>query len=196
MVKFDSIETPDKLTMIRYFWEDFKPSIKVEIEQQDQATTNFKEIISKAVNRETKEGLKFSTVGWNLDACCFKGYRLSHNTFSKMQTQVSNNKDSFRSEEPKPKDLKPVSPRNNVAAVPAKKKDRKEKKKKFRRQRREHIGEQKKQTPATGVNEAVLKKKQKVRCFNCDKKGYYQMIVSNLQKMRVGFGNLRADDWW
>ena len=90
-----------------------------------------------------------------------------------MQSQGSNNKDSSRSEEPKPKDPKPAPPRDDAAAEPAKKEDMKDKKKRFRGQKREHMGEWKEQTPATGVNKAAPKKKLKVRCFNCDKKDHY-----------------------
>ena len=159
--------------MIYYFWEGLKPSIKIEIEQQDRASTSFKKMVQRAVNAKAKAGLRSSTMVWDLDACCPKGHRPSHNTSLKVQSQGSNNKDSSRSQEPKPKDLKPALPCDNSAAEPAKKKDRKNKKKKFREQRREYTEEWKEQTPATGVNKVAPKKKLKVRYFNCDKKGHY-----------------------
>ena len=99
-----------------------------------------------------------------------------------MQSQGSKNKDSSRSKEPKPKNPKPAPPRDDLAAEPAKKEDRKDKKKRFRGQRREHIEEQKEQTPVTGINEAAPKKKLKVRCFNCDKKGHYTNNCIKLPK--------------
>ena len=104
-----------------------------------------------------------------LDPRCPRGHRPSHNTSSKVQTQGFSHKDSPRSEEPKPNDLKLVPSRND-AKEPAKKKDKKEKKKKLRNQRREHTS---KQTPATRVNTKVLKKMIKARCFTCNKKGHY-----------------------
>ena len=159
--------------MIRYFRKGLKPSIKVEIEQQDRASTSFKKMMQRAVNAEAKADLRSSTMVRDLDARCPRGHRPSHNTSSKVQSQGSNNKDSSHFEEPKPKDPKLALPRDNAAAKPAKKEDRKDKKKRFWRQRREHTGEQKDQTPATGVNEAAPKKKLKVRCFNCNKKGHY-----------------------
>ena len=116
------------------------------------------------------------------DACGSRGYRPSHNTSSKVQSQGSNNKDSSRSKEPKPKDPKSASLRDNAAAEPAKKKNRKDKKKRFRRQKREHTGERKEQTPATDVNKAALKKKLKVRCFNYDKKGHYANNCTKIRK--------------
>ena len=159
--------------MSRYFWEGFKPSIKVEIEQQDRALTSFEKMMQRAINAKAKVGLRSSTMVWDSDVRCPKGHRPSHNTSSKVQSQGSNNKDSSCSEEPKPKDPKLAPPRDNAAAEPDKKEDRKNKKKRFREQRQEYTGEWKKQTPATGVNKTAPKKKLKVRCFNSDKKGHY-----------------------
>ena len=138
--EFDLIRTPNKLTMICYFREGLKPSIKVEIEQQDRESTNFEEMVQKAVNAETKAGLRSSIMVWELDARCPKGHRLSHNTSSKVQTQGSSHKDSPRSEKPKPKNPKPAPSYDNIAE-PAKKEDKKEKKKRLRNQKREHTGE-------------------------------------------------------
>ena len=155
--------------MICYFWEGLKPSIKVEMEQQDRESTNFEEMVQRAVNAEVKANLRSSTMVRELDACCPRGHRLSHNTSFKMQTQGSSHKNSPRSKEPKPKDPK-LAPSRDDVAEPAKKKDRTEKKKRLRNQRREHTGEQ---TPVTRVNTKILKKKVKARCFNCNKKGHY-----------------------
>ena len=119
---------------------------------------------------------------WDLDTYCLRGYRLFYTTFSKIQSQGSNNKDFSHSKKSKSKDPKPVPPRNNAAAELAEKEDKKHKKKRFRKQRREHTGQQKEQTPATGVNKVILKKKLKVRCFNCDKKDHYANNCTKPQK--------------
>lgn len=87
-------------------------------------------MIQKAVNVEAKAGLRSSAIFWNLDTCCSSGYCLSHNTFSKMQTQNSNNKDFSYFKKSKPKDLKPILPCDN-GVKPVKKKDKKNKKKRF-----------------------------------------------------------------
>ena len=172
LLEFDPIQTPDKLIMICYFWEGLKPSIKVEMEQQDWESMDFEEMVQRAVNAKAKAGLRSSTIVWKSDARCFRGYRLSHNTSSKVQTQGS--KDFSRSEESKPKNPKPALSRDN-AAEPAKKEDRKDKKKKLQNCRRERN----KQIPATGDNTKVPKKKKKrrdpseVTYFHCNKKGYY-----------------------
>ena len=120
--------------MICYFREGLKPFIKVEMEQQDRESMDFEEMVQRAVNAEAKAGLRSNTMVRESDAYCPRGYRPSHNTSSKVQTQGS--KDSSCSEKPKPNDPKPV-PSHNNAVEPAKKKDRKDKKKKLRNHRRE-----------------------------------------------------------
>ena len=177
LAEFDSVGAPDELTMIRYFREGLKPSIKVEMEQQDRASTSFKEMVQRAVNAEVKAGLRSSTIVRDSDARCPRGHRLSHNTSLKVQTQGS--KDLSRPKETKPKDPKSASSRDDAAESP-KKNDRKDKKKRFRGQRRKHTGERKEQTPATNINTTNVSKKKKKRrdiseitCFNCDKKGHF-----------------------
>ena len=94
-------------------------------------STNFKEIIQKIVNAKAKSGLRSSTIVWDLNVYCSKGHHLSHNTFSKVQTQDSNNKNSSCSRKAKPKDPKLALLCDNAVVEPAKKKDRKNKKKRF-----------------------------------------------------------------
>ena len=114
--------------MICYFWESLKPSIKVEMEQQNQESINFEEMVQRAVNMESKVGLRSSTMIRDSDTHFYRSYRLSYNTFLKVQTQGSNN--SSRYAEPKLKDPNLALSYNNVAE-PTKKEDRKEKKKRF-----------------------------------------------------------------
>ena len=134
-------------------------------------------MVQKAVNAEAKAGQRSSSMVWDLDAYCPRGHRPSHNTSTKVQTQGS--KDLSRLKRTKSKDPKSALSRDNVGESPNKD-NMKDKKKRFQSQRREHIGEQKEQTPATNVNTTnVLKKKKKRRdvseitCFNCDKKGHF-----------------------
>ena len=44
-------------------------------------------MVQRVVNAKTKTGLKSSTMVWELDTRCPRGYRLSHNTSLKVQTQ-------------------------------------------------------------------------------------------------------------
>ena len=157
--------------MICYFWEGLKPSIKVEMKQQDRKSMNFKEMVQRAGNAEAKAGLRSSTMVRDSDVRCLRGYRPSHNTSSKVQTQGSSHKNSPRTKESKNKDPKLALPRGNTAE-PAKKEDKK--KKPWERKR-----ERNKQTLATSDNTEAPKKKKKrrdsskVTYFNCDKKDYY-----------------------
>ena len=91
--------------MICYFRESLKASIKVEIEQHDQEFMNFEEMMQKAVNVEAKAGLKSSTIVQESDARYPRSHRLSHNTFSKVQTQGTTVKKP-RTEESRPKRAK------------------------------------------------------------------------------------------
>ena len=90
--------------MIYYFWESLKPSIKVKREQQDRESMDFKEMVQRAVNAEAKASLRSSTMVWESDIRCPQGYRPSHNTSSKVQTQETTTKEP-RTEESRPKEV-------------------------------------------------------------------------------------------
>ena len=118
LAEFDTVGAPDESTMIRYFREGLKPSIKVEMEQQDRALTSFKEMVQKAVNAEAKAGLRSSIMVRDVDSRCPRGHRPSQNTSTKVQTQGSTAKKSkpeeFRPKESKPADGKtPAPPRTD-----------------------------------------------------------------------------------
>ena len=53
-LEFD--RTLNKLTIICYFREGLKPSIKVEMEQQNQESMDFEQMVKRAVNAEAKVG--------------------------------------------------------------------------------------------------------------------------------------------
>ena len=85
--------------MICYFRESLKPSIKVEIEQQDRESMDFEEMMQRAVNVEAKAGLNSSTIVRESDAHCPRGHHPSHKISSKVQTQGTTAKKP-RSKEP------------------------------------------------------------------------------------------------
>ena len=181
--EFDSIQTPNELTMICYFRESLKPSIKVEIEQQDRESINFKEMVQRAVNAEAKAGLRSSTMVWESDTCCPRGHRPSYNISSKMQTQETTAK-KLRTEESRPKEAKQA---DGKAPVPPRSEFTKPGKTSHIDKRREYLEKKKKKrdrknnTPATGDNANAVKigKKKKQdnrsdgRCYNCQKKGHF-----------------------
>ena len=94
--------------MICYFREDFKPSIKVEMEQQDRKSINFQEMMLRPVNVETKTGLKSSTMIYDSDIHCHKGHRPSNSIASKVQTQGTTAKDFSCPKKLKAKEIKSV----------------------------------------------------------------------------------------
>ena len=73
---------------------------------------NFEEIVQKAVNAEAKAGLRSSTMVWESDAYCPKSHHLSHNTFSKVQTQGTTAK------EPRTKEFQPKEAKQANSNVP------------------------------------------------------------------------------
>ena len=86
LLEVDLIQIINELTMICYFREDFKPSIKVKMEQQDRESMDFEEMMQRAINVEVKVGLRSSTMIQESDICYPRGHRPSHNTSSKVQT--------------------------------------------------------------------------------------------------------------
>ena len=170
--------------MICYFREGLKPSIKVKIEQQDRESIDFKEMMQKAVNAESKAGLKSSTMIRDSDIRCPRDHCLSNNTALKVQTQGTTIKDSHP-KEPKVKETKPTLSRAE-ASKPSEQ-ARNEKKKKRHQEKRD-----KEQTPASTTNTTeVQQKKKKKNCdrdvskvtyFNCNKKGHYASTCTKLPK--------------
>ena len=167
--------------MICYFREGLKPSIKVEIEQQDREAMDFKEMVQRAVNAEATAGLRSSAMVRDSDIRCPRGHRPSNSTASKVQTQGTSAKgpEKSRTKEAKPAEGKAPAPPRATAAESSEqgKKDRKDKKRRFRERRKRS-----EDTPATGDNAIDASKKKKknqdrdtsrVTCYNCNKKGHF-----------------------
>ena len=135
-------------------------------------STSFKEIMQRAVNAEVKIGLKSSIIVQNLDACFSKGYRLSHKTFLKVQTQGSTAKKS-KLKEFKPKESKSVNERSSVLFYTNKpfKLNCKDMKKKWL----------KKKDSIMAIRDNAIKSKKKqthnntsqIICYNCQKKNHF-----------------------
>ena len=56
-MKFDLAAAPTKSTMVKYFEEGLKPSIKAEMDQDATYLDNYEELVAKAVRAKTKTGL-------------------------------------------------------------------------------------------------------------------------------------------
>lgn len=132
---------------------------------------------------------------WDLDARYLKGHRLSHNISLKMQTQGF--KDSFCSEEFKPKDPK-LAPSYDNAAELAKNEDRKDNKKRFQGKKQKHTREWKKQTPTTSIN-VIKTSSKKNTCISyiiiVIKKVTIWNPAQNPPKTNVSFGKLCFNYW-
>lgn len=58
LMKFDSDGASEECAEIRYVREDFKPLVRVEMEQHGWELNNFDEIVAKAVDAKAKTALR------------------------------------------------------------------------------------------------------------------------------------------
>ena len=156
LAEFDTVGAPNESTIICYFWEGLKPSIKVEMEQQDRASTSFKEMVQRAINEEAKADLRLSIMVRDTDSRCPRGHCPSQNTSTKVQTQGSIVKKS-KPKEFRPKDLKLANEKTSapLCTEESRKTSRQDKKKGYLRKKRD----QKNSTPATENNTIEGEKK-------------------------------------
>ena len=56
-MEFNPVTIPTKSTMVRYFEESLKSSIKAEIDQDNTQLVDYKELVVKTVRAKTKAGL-------------------------------------------------------------------------------------------------------------------------------------------
>ena len=97
------------------------------MKQQDRKLMEFEKMVQKAVNTEAKAGLRSSTMVWDSDIRCPRGYCLSNSTALKVQTKGTTIKD-FHPEKPKVNETRPTSSRAEASKLSEQ--GRKEKKKK------------------------------------------------------------------
>ena len=58
LIEFDPVAAPTESTMVRYFEEGLKPSIKAEMDQDAIHLDDYEELVAKAVRAEAKAGLR------------------------------------------------------------------------------------------------------------------------------------------
>ena len=166
--------------MICYFRRGLKPSIKVEIEQQDRKSMEFKEMVQRIVNAEAKAGLRSSTMVRDSDIYCPRGHCPSNSTASKVQTQGITGKES-NPKESRPKEFKLVedktpTPLCSKSTEPGKTSPI-DKRKEYLKKKQDR----KNNTPAIGNNaNAIEVDEEKKRVdqsdgsyYNCQKKGHF-----------------------
>ena len=57
-MKFDPATTPTKSTMVKYFEDSLKPSIKAKMDQDTTHLDNYKELIAKTIRAKAKMDLQ------------------------------------------------------------------------------------------------------------------------------------------
>ena len=194
LLEFDADGAPREPTMIRYFREGLKPSIKAEIDQRDRELDSFEELVQKAVNAEAKAALRPCSTTREMDQHCpwgtwpanstvakgqgnsLKDPRVKAKPKSRAQESKATTRDSDSEDEPTPSQSLHRSSHHSLQSHPSEqvratsdKKTRREKKQQRRRDyERAQINSG---TPnASGRTPQDLAD---VACFNCDRKGHY-----------------------
>ena len=175
LLEYDPIAIPTEVTMVRYFEEGLKPSIKAEMDQDDSQLVDYEELVAKAVKAEAKAGLLPSFYVWETDLWCLRGNRPAHTTAHKVQTQgaVNCGDDSKASKGPA---STPTSASTQDSELSDK--ARREKKKKQHKDKKDFKESRDSSIPVTGVSKAEVGGKRKkdiseVTYYNCNKKGYF-----------------------
>ena len=116
---------------------------------------DFEEIVQKAVNAESKAGLRSSVMVGDSDIRCPRGHRSSNSTASKVQTKGTTAKDSYQ-EKPKVKKVKHTLFRAAEASKPLE-----QARKKKKRKRHPERQDKKEQIPVCIANATEVKQKKK-----------------------------------
>ena len=86
VLEYDPVASPTEVTMVRYFEEGLKQSIKVEMDQDNSQLIDYEELVAKMVRAEAKAGLRPSSYVRKPDLNCLRGNRPAHITAHKVQT--------------------------------------------------------------------------------------------------------------
>ena len=167
-MEFAPAAVPTESTMVRYFEEGLKPSIKVGMDQDAIYLDNYEELITKAVRAEAKADLQPSFYVWETDLQVFRGSWPAYTTAHKVQTQGAVNLGD---------DSKATKTSTSTQKSKPSNKARKDKKKMHYRDKRDSS------TSASGVNKVEVSKDRqrkrnkkdlnRVTYFNCNKKGHF-----------------------
>ena len=190
LMEFDPATAPTEVTMVRYFEEGLKPSIKAEIEQDNSQLIDYEELVLKAVRVEAKAGLCPSSYVRKTDLDCLRGNQSAHTTVHKVQIKGAGK--DYRGDDSKASKGSTHTPAS-ASTQDSKPSDkaRKDKKKKYYQDKRDSKEPKDSTTPAFGVNMAEVggkgRRKNKrdvseITCFNCNKKGHYSNKCPELPK--------------
>ena len=87
MIEFDLVAVLTESTIVRYFEEGLKLSIKAEIDQDASHLDDYKERVAKVVRAKAKAGLQLSSYIWETKQQVSQGNQSAHTTTHKDQTQ-------------------------------------------------------------------------------------------------------------
>ncbi len=160
--EFDPSGTPNETTLIRYFREGLRPSIRAQLDHRGRDLDGWDEVVEKAGDIEAKANLQPPFYVRDIDVRCPKGHHLSakkdkEDTYQEPQNKASKDKDKAKSHS--------SSISANQPQTQAPKKDKRD-------CRGDH--------PATGVKTTKVVKKDKapkdlshIECYTYHQKGHY-----------------------
>ena len=168
--EFDPASTPNEETMIRYFREDLRPSVRAQLDTRGWNHDTWKEAVEKVVNAKVKALLPSSSNICNMDSRCPQGNRPAR---KEEKNSGGKNKSTDFPSADMPSGKQSFSTQQTSSA---KKNQDHQQGGSWRqggqgRQGRGH------DFPATGINATAVKKEEKdlsqVKCYNCHRKGHY-----------------------
>ena len=180
LLEFDPVAAPTEVTMVWYFEEGLKPSIKVEMNQDNFQLINYKELVSKAVRAKATAALRPSFYVRETDLNYLQGSQPAHTTAHKVQTQevVKDHRgDDYKTS----KGSASIPASTSIQDSEPSNKAMKDKKKKHHRDKRNSKEPKDSTTPASRVNAAEVRSKRRknkkdlseIMCYNCNKKGHF-----------------------
>ena len=169
--KFDSVAALNEDTMIRYFQEGLRPSIRAELNVRDRDLDFWDEIVNKTVDAKAKASLQALSGIREMDFRCPRGQRPT-------------NKDDKDSKDYKKNKSSQNPPANALSSGTQSSPEQPKKEQNSRScrggPRQQGQGQN---TPATGVNATTVRKDKdkdkdkkdlsNIECYTCKHKGYY-----------------------
>ena len=128
LLEYDPAGAPGEPTMLRYFREGLRPSIRVELEHRDLELESFEQLIKKVVEAESKASLRPCTTTREMDQHCSRVSRPTNTTVAKASTPSSSMKDP-RVEKPKVRTQEVTSLYHHKSIETSDRKTQKERKK-------------------------------------------------------------------
>ena len=169
--EFDSVAAPNKDTMIRYFREGLRPSIRAQLDVRDRDLDSWDKVVDKTVDVKAKASLQAPSGTRKIDSQCPQGQRPTK----------KEDKDSRDYEKNKSFQNPPTNALSNgTQSSPTQPKKEQNSRSCRGGSRRQGQGQN---TPATGVNATAIKKDKdkdkdkknlsNIECYTCKQKGHY-----------------------